>query len=85
MGTVHRRTAHSTCASSCGRPTALRLASSLDVSQPRWGATTSWFRTPAGAALTAMNAARPEVELLYLAAVRRVGPNRSKAECREPS
>jgi hypothetical protein len=37
----------------------------------------------AGAPLTAMNAAR--WSCLYLAAVRRVGPNRSKGQCREPS
>jgi hypothetical protein len=69
MASVHRQTANSTCTSSCGRATALRLASSLAVSQPRWGATTSRSRTPRRRRANGHERRRPDVELLYLAAV----------------
>src|SRR5215217_1978631 len=66
-----------TCASSCGRATALRLASCLAVSQPRWDATTSWSRTPRRR--RANGHERGEVELLVLGCCVRHGA----PECRE--
>ena len=59
MGSVHRQTANSKCAWSCGRATALRLASSLAVSPTEMGRNDLLVPHSAQAPLTAMNSGGP--------------------------
>jgi len=70
---------------SCGRATALRLASSLAVSPTEMGRNDLLVPHSAQAPLAAMNSGGPRWSCLYLAAVHVAGPNRSKGQCRKLS
>src|SRR5215218_7393559 len=73
-----------TCASSCGRATALRLASCLAVSQPRWDATTSWSRTPRRRRANGHERRRPDVDCCSWLLYDVLGPTAARGS-REPS